>query len=100
MRGKIIQPDSRGRVSLARYGGKPDTTYMAEADEYGRITLTPVTIVPTRLEEELDPYPWETSTGTRGSRHMRKYADALRFNPRPEYVQDREAYGDQGKEDK
>lgn len=40
---------------------------------------------------DLDPFPWRTWTGTRGT-YMEKYKDIIWFEPRPQYEQDVHKY--------
>lgn len=40
----------------------------------------------------LDPYPWATSTGTRGSKWLEKYDHIITFAPRAGYEQSRANY--------
>jgi hypothetical protein len=41
---------------------------------------------------ELDPYPWVTEIGTRGSKYLEKYKHIIRFEPREGYEQNRANY--------
>jgi|SRR6478735_1908035 len=48
MPAEILHPDSRGRISLAKFGGKPHQTYRVTSYEDGRIVLEPVMVLTER----------------------------------------------------